>query len=162
VVILAIAGAAASTAGCVESETHVLQKLGVDAKADGWITVGLSLGGAVATGGAGLLGAGGAATQIGKVAGQMGTASTALGGAANGVSGGAGTAVAVFDARAEAAHAQLTWAELTKKMAERALVDATQEYKRVKKHDDDQLAILETTASMVGRTNATAAAAGIA
>jgi hypothetical protein len=54
---LAIGGAILSTASLADGEFHVLAKLGLDSNTAGWIDVGLSLGGGVASGGAGLLNA---------------------------------------------------------------------------------------------------------
>ena len=65
---VAIAGAVVSTAGFVDGEAHVLEKLGVDAKTAGLIDVGLSVGGSVATLGASSLAGGAAATEATQVA----------------------------------------------------------------------------------------------
>ncbi len=64
---LAIAGACLSTAGFIQGEFHVLEKLGVSPEAAGWIGTGMSLGaGALATSGTAAAGAaetGGSATD---------------------------------------------------------------------------------------------------
>lgn len=81
---LAIAGATMSTAAFAEGEAHVLEKLGVDAKTSAWIEAGLSIGGAVTTGGAGTLAsaAEGAARTTAQVAQDVSATSRAAGGAA--------------------------------------------------------------------------------
>lgn len=83
VAVLAVAGAVLSTAGFVQSETHVLQKMGVDDGTATWVGIGLSVGGAACSGGAGLL------SSAGETA---ATASTAVKvtAAASGVALGAG------------------------------------------------------------------------
>lgn len=60
---VAIAGAVLSSAGFVDSELHVLQKLGVSADVAGWADLGMSLGGAAASLGAGIAAGGAAATN---------------------------------------------------------------------------------------------------
>lgn len=76
---VAIAGAVLSSAGFVDGEFHVLQKLGVSADAAGWVDVGMSLGGAAASLGAGM--AAGGATACGTAS-TMTKASAMVGGAA--------------------------------------------------------------------------------
>jgi hypothetical protein len=73
VAVLAIAGAVMSTAGFVQGEFHVLEKLGVDADTAKWIGLGLSIGGAACSVGAGLAStaaAAGDAADAGANAGQ--------------------------------------------------------------------------------------------
>jgi len=53
---VAWAGVALSSAGLLDGETHLLQKLGVSADVAGWIDAGLSLGGGVTAAGAALFG----------------------------------------------------------------------------------------------------------
>ena len=52
---IAVVGAVLSAASFADGELHVLQALGVKADVAGWIDTGMAIGGAVATGGAGLL-----------------------------------------------------------------------------------------------------------
>ncbi len=52
--VLAVAGAVLSSASFIDGETHLLEKLGIDAQTAGWIDVGMSLGGAACSGGASL------------------------------------------------------------------------------------------------------------
>ncbi len=51
---IAIGGAVLSSAALVDGELHVLQKLGVDAKTAGIVDIGMSIGGAVSSVGAGI------------------------------------------------------------------------------------------------------------
>jgi hypothetical protein len=60
---VAIAGAVLSTAGFVDSEFHILQKFGVSADVAGWVDLGMSLGGAVASLGAGIAAGGATASS---------------------------------------------------------------------------------------------------
>jgi hypothetical protein len=60
---IAIGGAVLSSAGFVDGEVHVLQKLGVDDRTAGWIDVGLSTGGAICSAGAGVVAGGRAASS---------------------------------------------------------------------------------------------------
>jgi hypothetical protein len=73
VMALAITGAVLSVAAATDSEAHVLEKCGVDAKTAGWIDVGMSVGGAVCGAGAGLL----AASSSAGVAANAGSATGA-------------------------------------------------------------------------------------
>jgi hypothetical protein len=72
VAALAIAGIILSSASFVDGEFHVLQKLGVDQKAAGWVDTSMAVAGAVCSFGAGLASAGGAvvntASAIGRAA----------------------------------------------------------------------------------------------
>jgi hypothetical protein len=79
---LAIAGAILSTAGFVDGEAHVLQKLGVDGGTASLLDVGMSVAGAVMSGGAGLAAGGAAASTTTQVVGR--TATVAAGVAAIG------------------------------------------------------------------------------
>jgi hypothetical protein len=67
---VAIGGAVLSTAGFLDGETHVLQKLGVDARTADLVDVGLSLAGAASSVGAGLAAGGQAASNATEVVGR--------------------------------------------------------------------------------------------
>ncbi len=106
---LAIAGAVLSTAGFAQSELHVLEKLGVDAETAGYVGLGLSLGGAACSVGAGVvttLGAAGNAAQLSKIGNIASTGSKvsmmASGGA---MIAAGGSRIAGANASAEAEHA---------------------------------------------------------
>lgn len=70
VAALAIAGIILSSASFVDGEFHVLQKLGVDPKATGWIDTGMAVAGAVCSFGAGAASAGGAAANAASAIGR--------------------------------------------------------------------------------------------
>jgi hypothetical protein len=70
VAALAIAGIILSSASFVDGEFHVLQKLGVDAKASGWVDTSMAVAGAICSFGAGLASAGGAAVNTASVIGR--------------------------------------------------------------------------------------------
>jgi hypothetical protein len=67
---VAIAGAALSTAGFLDGETHVLQKLGVDAGTADLVDMGMSLAGAAASVGAGIAAGGKAASSATEIVGR--------------------------------------------------------------------------------------------
>jgi hypothetical protein len=67
---VAIGGAVLSTAGFLDGETHVLQKLGVEAGTAGLVDMGLSLAGAGASVGAGLVAGGKSASSAAEVVGR--------------------------------------------------------------------------------------------
>jgi hypothetical protein len=114
VTVLVVTGAAASTAGAAESDFHVLEKMGVDSTTAGWIGLGLSVGGALSSGGAGLAAAGGTASEASAFLRGLNTAGTvtdAGAGAADVVSGGASAVVAGYEKRAQLAQADEQAAE---------------------------------------------------
>jgi hypothetical protein len=86
---LAIAGAALSAAAFTQSETRVLQRLGMDDETAGYVEIGLMAGGAACSGGSGaasLCGAGGAAaaaTTVEKAAQIVGAAASIVAGASS-------------------------------------------------------------------------------
>jgi hypothetical protein len=61
---VAIAGAVLSTASFADSELHVLRALGVDDKTTGWVDLGMSLGGAALSVGAGIAAGGRLASSL--------------------------------------------------------------------------------------------------
>jgi hypothetical protein len=67
---IAIGGAVLSTAGFLDGETHVLQKLGVDAGTADLVDMGLSLAGAAASVGAGIAAGGKIASSTAEVVGR--------------------------------------------------------------------------------------------
>jgi hypothetical protein len=158
-VVLAFAAAAASTAGMIESETHVLQKLGVDAKTDGWLTLGLSVGGAALSAGAGFANTAAAAADIARTASRMGAVASAASGSAHVVEGAADVALAVFRKRADDAHAASVWAEMQRSVADRALQDLAASIDRAKRHERDDVETLRTTTAIAMETDITAASA---
>jgi hypothetical protein len=70
VAALAIAGIILSSASFVDGEFHVLQKLGVDPKAAGWVDTSMAVAGAVCSFGAGAASAGGAAVSTASAIGR--------------------------------------------------------------------------------------------
>jgi hypothetical protein len=70
---VAIAGAVLSSAGFVDGEFHVLEQLGVHDKTAGFIDMGLSLGGAVCSAGAGIVAGGPAASSTTAIIGRTAT-----------------------------------------------------------------------------------------
>lgn len=109
VAVLAIAGAVMSTAGFVQGEFHVLEKLGVDASVGDAIGLGLSIGGAACSVGAGVAAAAATtaqAAQASKLGNVASTTATVSGTAAGGVTIAAGGArIASAEAQADAADA---------------------------------------------------------
>ncbi len=67
---VAIAGAALSTAGFLDGETHVLQKLGLDAQTADLVDMGMSLAGAATSMGAGIAAGGKAASSAAEIVGR--------------------------------------------------------------------------------------------
>lgn len=100
VVILAIAGAAMSTAAFVQSETQFMQEMGMDDKTAFWVQIGLAGGGAVCSGGAGIAAAGGTAASAAQAATTIQKASRVVGAAASIVHGVAGGTSAYANLRA--------------------------------------------------------------
>jgi len=92
VAALAIAGAVLSCAAAADSELGILEACGVDAETAGWIQLGMSIGGALCSGGASL------ASAAGTSASFLGEASSAVKTGASvsrGIQAGAGGAAAV-------------------------------------------------------------------
>jgi hypothetical protein len=72
VAAVAIAGAVLSSASFAESEFHVLHALGVDDKTVGWVDLGMSLGGAALSVGAGIVAGGRLASSLPSLIGRAG------------------------------------------------------------------------------------------
>jgi hypothetical protein len=115
VAVLAIIGAVLCTAGTVESESHVLEKLGVNAEAAQWIGVGLSVAGAICSCGAGFASAGSAAesaaSAVTRGARVAATVTDVAAGAGGVVKGAAHIEVTDFQAQAQEAEADVKEAE---------------------------------------------------
>ena len=75
---VAIGGAVLSTAGFLDGETHVLQKLGVDAGTADLVDMGMSLAGVAGSAGAGLLAGGDAASTTTEVVERTAAATTGV------------------------------------------------------------------------------------
>jgi hypothetical protein len=108
---VAIAGCVMSSASIVDGEAHVLQKLGVDANAAGWIDLGLSLGGAGCSVGVTLAAGAKAASGFASTVGRIGVV---VSGAAQAGRGSAEIAAGVDQQKeendqADAAAADLSW-----------------------------------------------------
>jgi hypothetical protein len=115
---LAIAGCAMSSASIVDGEAHVLEKLGVDANVAGWIDTGLSIGGALCSGGAAVAAGGKAA---GGFASTVSRAGLVVSGAAQAGRGAAEIASGVAQQKeendlADATAADLSWNRLLRRI----------------------------------------------
>jgi hypothetical protein len=86
VAALAIAGILLSSASFVDGEFHVLQKLGVDPKAAGWVDTGMAVVGAVCSFGAGAASAGGAAAGAASAIGRGASVASGVASMAQGAS----------------------------------------------------------------------------
>ncbi len=84
VAALAIAGIILSSASFVDGEFHVLQKLGVDPKAAGWLDTGMAVVGAVCSFGAGAASAGGAAVDTASTIGRAASVASGVASMAQG------------------------------------------------------------------------------
>jgi len=130
-----------SVAGQVESNFHLLEKVGVDAKVDGYIGAGLSLAGAAVGGiGAAVSSAPAAVSGFTQAAQAAGTASQTYGAAAGVVSSGAHVKNGDFAADAEDAQADATNADNRMKTIQRtidmivdAIKDASESHDRAMK-----------------------------
>lgn len=105
VAVLVISGAVLSTAGALQSDLHVLEKVGVDSQSAAWVGLGLSIGGAAFSGAGGMIAAGQAVYAAGaehalRVAGVVANAGS---GASSVVAGAAHIEVATFEERASLA-----------------------------------------------------------
>jgi hypothetical protein len=105
---IAVVGAVLSAASFADGELHVLKGLGVKADVVAWVDTGMAIGGALATGGAGLLATPVQAGSIGALVSKAGTVisgAAQIGHGASGIAAGQATAQADEDA-ADAVAAQ--------------------------------------------------------
>jgi hypothetical protein len=86
VAALAIAGILLSTASFVDGEFHVLQRLGVDPKAAGWVDTGMAVAGAVCSFGAGAASGGQAVVDTASVIGRGASVASGVASMAQGAS----------------------------------------------------------------------------
>ena len=149
VAVLAVAGAVLSTAGFVQSETHVLEKMGVDEGTATWVGIGLSVGGAACSGGAGLLSSAGetaaGASTVFKVSSAASGVALVAGGAAKIESG--HYAGEQADDLAEALKAQLEQARL-----QRMLMMMLDDLQASQDSDDKTLGTLRGALNTKGET----------
>ena len=95
---LAIVGAVASCAAAADTSFGILERCGVDADIAKWVDVGLSVGGALCSGGAGLAQTlGSTAHGISGIVKMAGAAADGVGAASAGAAGGAHIAVAAYE-----------------------------------------------------------------
>jgi hypothetical protein len=94
---VAVAGAVMSTAGFADGELHVLQALGVSADVAGMIDVGLSIGGAATSVGAGLASGAATASSTASIVGRVAAGTAGVGMVGQGA-GAIGSGLAVRDA----------------------------------------------------------------
>lgn len=120
---LAIAGAVLSTAAAADSTFGVLEKLGVDAETAGWVNLGMSLTGALCSGGAGI------GQAFSKTAAQgtevavrsAGSAGTVVSATATATGGVARANVAAFERDAKMADADAVAAEAKQRRSDRRI-----------------------------------------
>jgi len=86
VAALAIAGIILSSASFIDGEFHVLQKLGVDPKAAGWVDTGMAVAGAVCSFGAGAASAAGAVADTASTIGRAASVASGVASVAQGAS----------------------------------------------------------------------------
>lgn len=145
-VVLAVVSASMSAAGAAESEAHLLEHAGLDEKTDGWVSMGMSLCGAVA-GGAGAVAAGAqmSAAQAGSLAERANEASTGVemaSAAGEVVGAGAGVAVSTFEAREEQAKVDVMSSRMKEQWLARAITEVVEELGESKKADDKTSGLL--------------------
>jgi hypothetical protein len=146
-VVCAVVGASLSTAAAAESEGHFLQKAGLSEKADGWVVIGGSLGGAGVSAVGGLVAANhmaAGATALARTATRVAT-ETSMASAAADVGGGAAHAVvAKYDYDLERAHVDTKAAEMRKQMLKKIVADLNDEVKETtRRRESDHKAALD-------------------
>jgi hypothetical protein len=119
--VVVVASLLLSTAGTVESNCHVLEACGVDAKVAGWVGVGLSAGGAAMGGVGALVNSPEKLGELAQAARSVGTVMQASSGCADVVSGGAHVKNGDFQADAQDATADATAADHRMKAIERVI-----------------------------------------
>ena len=154
--VIAVAGALLSSAAFVEGEAHVLEKLGVDEGTASWINIGLAIGGAACSGGAGLAGsagtAAGQASTLQKVAMTSGKVASATSGAAT-VAGGAAKITSKQYAGDQAdALADSMEAQMTQQRLQRFLLMMFADMKASQESDDSMLSKLRGAMGTKGET----------
>lgn len=153
---VAIAGAVLSSASFADSELHVLHALGVDDQTTGWVDLGMSLGGAALSVGAGVAAAGRVASGLPSFIGRTGAVVAGAGEVGKGACGiAAGQAQADAD-RAEADRvAALAQEDQGAARTRSAIVEA-------QTSDQQSQQIMETIANTKAVRNETSLGAAIA
>jgi hypothetical protein len=147
--VIAVAGAVLSTAGFVEGEAHVLEKLGVDEGAATWIGIGLSIGGAACTGGAALMASSG---EISEVATTVEKVSAATTGAATIAGGAAKIEAGQYKADQEDALADAAKAQMDQARMQRLILMILSELESSQGSDDKTLGALRGAVTTKGET----------
>ncbi|HKO52313.1 MAG TPA: hypothetical protein VJV79_31610 [Polyangiaceae bacterium] len=144
--VIAVAGALLSTASFVEGEAHVLSKLGVDEGTASWIGVGLAIGGAACSGGAGLVAGAGSgvaqASTLQKVATTSGDVASVASGAATAAGGAAKIASKQYAGDQTDALADATGAQMIQGRLQRFLLMMLADLKAAQESDDATLGAL--------------------
>lgn len=156
VAALAIAGIILSSASFVDGEFHVLQKLGVDPKAAGWVDTGMAVVGAVCSFGAGAASAGGAAVDTASNIGRAASVASGVTSMAQGA-----TTIEVGEAQSECDDAGADEAQAVAQSADgmrfmQAVVSETES------SDDSSKQIMATITVTKGIQNSTVVAAAMA
>ncbi len=148
--VLAVAGAAMSTAAFVDGEFHVLHALGVDDKVAGFIDLGMSLGGAACSLGAGMAAGGQAASSTATT---IGRGATVVTGASAAAAGTAAIEAGQEQANADRADAGQVVAEA---MSDHLLRTIQSVIDEVQDSDEKSKQIMKTIVSTKGVENDTA------
>lgn len=147
--VIAVAGALLSSAGFVEGEAHVLEKLGVDEGTATWVGIGLSVGGAACTGGAALAADAGEISATACTIQKVATATTGAAAMAGGV---AKIEAGQYQGDQEDALADAAKAQMDQARMQRLLFMILDQLKSSEASDDNTLRALRGALSTKGDT----------